>query len=42
MLPVAATGDIYAGLWYPVVLASVTVVVGLLFLPETHRRDIDA
>jgi MFS family permease len=38
---VAATGDIYYGLWYPVVVCAMTVVVGLLFLPETFRRDID-
>ncbi|RXR26497.1 MFS transporter [Sphingobium fluviale] len=38
---VAATGDIYYGLWYPVVVAALTVVVGLMFLPETFRRDID-
>ena len=35
---VAATGNIYYGLWYPVVVALVTLVVGLLFLPETFRR----
>jgi MFS family permease len=39
---VAATGDIYYGLWYPVVVAGLTVVVGLLFLPETFKRSIDA
>jgi MFS family permease len=39
---VAATGDIYYGLWYPVVVAALTAVVGLLFLPETFRREIDA
>jgi MFS family permease len=39
---VAATGDIYYGLWYPVAVAALTVVIGLLFLPETRRRDIDA
>ncbi|KQN36571.1 MFS transporter [Sphingomonas sp. Leaf407] len=39
---VAATGDIYYGLWYPVVLAVVTLVLGVLFLPETFRRDIRA
>jgi MFS family permease len=33
---VAATGDIYRGLWYPVVVAAYTAVVGLLFLPETR------
>ena len=38
---VAATGDIYYGLWYPVVVAVITLVIGLLFLPETFRRDID-
>ncbi|MHA6769098.1 MFS transporter [Sphingobium ummariense] len=39
---VAATGDIYYGLWYPVVIAAATVVIGLLFLPETFQRNIDA
>ena len=38
---VAATGDIYYGLWYPIVVAGLTLVVGLLFLPETFRRNID-
>ena len=38
---VAATGDIYAGLWYPIGVAVLTVIVGLLFLPETFRRKID-
>ena len=37
---VAATGNIYYGLWYPVVVAVITVIVGLLFLPETFRRPI--
>ncbi len=35
---VAATGNIYYGLWYPIAVALVTLVVGLLFLPETFRR----
>jgi len=39
---VAATGDIYYGLWYPIVVAAITVVLGLLFLPETFKRSIDA
>ncbi len=38
---VAATGDIYYGLWYPVVIAAATVVIGMLFLPETFRRKIE-
>ncbi|BAV95856.1 MFS transporter [Lysobacter enzymogenes] len=37
---VAATGNIYSGLWYPVVVAAFTVVIGALFLPETKDRDI--
>ncbi|MFD1951841.1 MFS transporter [Sphingomonas arantia] len=39
---VAATGDIYYGLWYPVVLAAITLALGLVFLPETFKRDIEA
>ncbi len=38
---VAATGSIYFGLWYPVVIAAGTFVIGLIFLPETHKRSID-
>jgi len=37
---VAATGDIYYGLWYPIVVALMTLVIGTLFLRETHTRDI--
>ena len=37
---VAATGNIYSGLWYPIVVAGMTFVIGLLFLPETKDRDI--
>jgi len=37
---VAATGDIYYGLWYPIVVALMTAVLGTLFLPETKDRDI--
>lgn len=39
---VAATGDIYYGLWYAIIVAGATVVIGLLFLPETFRRNIDS
>jgi predicted MFS family arabinose efflux permease len=39
---VAATGDIYYGLWYPIVVAGATLVIGLFFLPETFKRSIDA
>ena len=38
---VAATGDIYYGLWYPIVVAGATLVLGLFFLPETFKRAID-
>jgi MFS family permease len=35
---VAASGNIYAGLWYPVVVAAATVVIGALLVPETHKH----
>ena len=38
---VAATGDIYYGLWYPIGVAGMTLVVGVLFLPETRNRSLD-
>ncbi len=37
---VAATGDIYAGLWYPIVVALMTLVIGGLFLRDTHRSPL--
>ena len=37
---VAATGNIYSGLWYPIGIAVMSFVVGLIFLPETKDRDI--
>jgi MFS family permease len=37
---VAATGNIYSGLWYPIIVAGMTFVIGLLFMPETKDRDI--
>jgi MFS family permease len=36
----AATGNIYAGLYYPMIVAAMTFVVGSLLLPETHGRKI--
>jgi MFS family permease len=38
---VAATGDIYMGLWYPIVITGVSFVVCLIFVPETKDRPID-
>ncbi|HXX08390.1 MAG TPA: MFS transporter [Pseudolabrys sp.] len=37
---VAAQGDIYAGLWYPIIVAVMTLVVGLIFLRDTKGVDI--
>jgi hypothetical protein len=37
---VAATGDIYYGLWYPIVVALMTLVIGFFFIPETKDRDL--
>ena len=37
---VAATGNVYSGLWYPVIIASMTFVIGLLFLPETKDKEL--
>jgi MFS family permease len=39
---VAATGNIYYGLWYPIVVAGVTFVVGLLFIKEMRGAKIEA
>ena len=39
----AQTGNIYAGLWYAIVVALMTLVIGLLFVPGgTHKKDIFA
>src|SRR5438477_9153391 len=39
---VAASGDIYYGLWYPIIVALITVVVGALFLHETRGTNLHA
>ena len=39
---VAAQGNIYSGLWYPIIIASMTFVVGMLFVKETKDVDIYA
>ena len=37
----AQSGNIYSGLWYPIVIAAVTVIIGALFVPGgTHKKDI--
>jgi Sugar (and other) transporter len=37
---VAATGDVFSGLWYPVGLAALSFLVGWLALPETRGREL--
>ncbi len=37
---IAQTGDVYFGLWYPIVIALATVVIGTFMVPETKDRDI--
>jgi predicted MFS family arabinose efflux permease len=39
---IATNGNIYFGLWYPVVIALVCCAIGLLFVKETRGTDIDA
>lgn len=36
----AAKGDIYYGLWYPIVIAAMTLVIGLIFVRETKNEDL--
>jgi len=38
---VASTGDIYSGLWYPIVIAAMTFIIGLLFVSETRGKHLD-
>jgi MFS family permease len=38
---VANNGNMYFGLWYPIGIALATLVIGLIFLPETRTREID-
>ena len=38
---VAATGDIYYGLWYPIIVAMMTFVIGLIFLRDHKDRDLE-
>jgi MFS family permease len=37
---VAATGNIYSGLWYIIIIAAMSFIVGLIFMPETKDREI--
>jgi len=37
---VATTGDIYAGLWYPIIVSVITLVIGLLFLRDNRKQSL--
>jgi hypothetical protein len=37
---VATTGNMYSGLWYPVGITIVAIIVAIAFMPETRHRDI--
>jgi hypothetical protein len=39
---IATTGNTDSGLWYPIIIAGMTVVIGALFVPNTHKKDIFA
>jgi sugar phosphate permease len=39
---VAYKGDIYYGLWYPIIIALATAVIGILFVRETRYNDVHA
>jgi MFS family permease len=39
---VTAVGDIYAGLWFPVIITALALIIAFFFLPETKDRDINA
>ena len=38
---IAATGNIYSGLWYPIGIALMTLVIGTLLVKETHHLELD-
>jgi MFS family permease len=38
----AAKGDIYYGLWYPIIIAGMSLVIGMIFLRETKDNDVNA
>jgi hypothetical protein len=39
---VAASGNIYSGLWYPVIIAAVSLVIGVLFVRDAKVEDFHA
>ena len=38
---VATTGNMYSGIWYPVGLTIISIIIALIFMPETRGRDIN-
>lgn len=38
---VASTGNIYSGLWYPIIIALMTFVIGMFFVKETRHKELD-
>ncbi|HEY2070198.1 MAG TPA: MFS transporter [Rhizomicrobium sp.] len=38
---VAATGNLYSGLWYPVIVSGISFLITLFFVPETAGKDIE-
>jgi hypothetical protein len=38
---VAAEGNIYYGLWYPIIISVITFIVGIFFIRETKDQRID-
>jgi MFS family permease len=40
LIACAYTGNIYAGLWYPMIVAFLTFIIGSMYLPETHGHKI--
>jgi hypothetical protein len=38
----ASAGDIYYGLWYPIIIACMSLVIGMLFLRETKNNNVHA
>jgi hypothetical protein len=37
---VVFTGDIYSGIWYPILIAGMSLVIGAIVLPETYRKTL--
>lgn len=38
----AAAGDIYYGLWYPIAIAAMTLIIGVIFVKDTLGTNLNA